>query len=363
MISPPRPRARSRVLTLVALLAALAGCVDPQEPTDAAPPTSVGQPTPTPRDEVASHEGEVCPEVLPRTQENHGFGTEQRAESAPTLLAPEEAWVCRYDPTDAVAAPATEEVSFEWVRAAGPSAVDAAYLWEVEDELLNLVPQPPRQACNDDLGSRYMLVYSHGKDLTGVVADDFGCRAVRLTDETFETVPGESTSDGVVSGVLAANPSLLPRLRVLYATVPGDPVHFGPTGVGALRLGMTRVEVAATGLATTLPGSRHDGWRRGCFVLEYRPALLGRTPGNSLNGALSADQGLEVLYATYAMVTPQGVRLGSTIDEVRTAYGRPGLEPGDQLVVHASKPAIYRIFLDEVVTSMQLESRRPECTI
>jgi hypothetical protein len=203
MISPPRPRAGSRVLTLVALLVALAGCVDPQEPTDAAPPTSVVQPTPTSRDEVASH-----------------------------------------------------------------------------------------------------------------------------------------------------------------GTVPGEPVQFGPAGVGALRLGMTRAEVAATGLATTVRGSRHDGWRRGCFVLEYRTGRLGRTPGDTLSGAVSADQGVERLYATYAMVTPQGIRVGSPIEEVRTAYGRPGVEPGDQVQVRASDRAVYRIFLDEaVVASMQLELRRPECTI
>lgn len=79
---------------------------------------------------------------------------------------------------------------------------------------------------------------------------------------------------------------------------------------------------------------------------------------------MSADQGLETLYATYAMVTPQGIRLGSPIEEVRTAYGRPGVEPDDQVEVRASDRAIYRIFLDEaVVTSMQLELRRPECTI
>jgi len=364
MSIPPRARPGRRVLAAVALLSlTVAGCAEPERPVERATSPPVGQPTPTPRDEIAAHEGEVCPEVLPRTQENHGFGTDQPAESAPTLLTPEEAWVCRYDPTDTPTDTSADGASFAWVRADDPKGVDAALLPELAQAISDLVPAPLHQACTDDLGSRFMLVYVHGRDLTGVVADDYGCRAVRLTDEPGETVPGMSTSEGVVPGALAADPTLLQQLEASYAGVSGEPVSFGPDGAGALRLGMTRAEVAATGLASTLRGSGHDGWPPGCFVLEYRSDRLGRTPGDSLNGTLSSDEGLETLYATYAMVTPQGIRLGSPVEEVRRAYDRPGVEPVDQIEVRAAEAVLYRIVVDEaVVTSMQLELRRPKCT-
>lgn len=368
MPGPAHSCTRSRKLTMVAVLAVtLAGCTSAQAPTEptttpATAPT-VGQPTPTLRDEVAAHDGKVCPTVLPRTEQNHGFGTELPAAAAPTLLAPEAAWVCRYDPRDTPTDASADGATFEWVRAGGPVDLDATLLPELARQLTYLV-RPDPQGCNDDLGSRFALVYTHGSDLTGVVVDDYGCRAVRLTDEPFETVPGESTTEDVAPGLLAADPGLLSQLKISYAGVPGEPVQFGPAEAGALRLGMTRAEVAATGLATTRRGSRHDGWRRGCFVLKYRPGRLGRTPGDTINGAVSADQGLETLYATFAMVTPQGIRVGSPLEEVRTAYGRPGVERGDQVEVRASDRAVYRIFLEEAfVRSMQLELRRPECGI
>lgn len=137
----------------------------------------------------------------------------------------------------------------------------------------------------------------------------------------------------------------------------------GPHGVGPLQLGMTHQEVVNTHAAQAPLGSRHDGWRVGCRVLQYRPERLGRTPGDTLNGVLSAHQGLERMYATWRMVTPEGVHLGSTLNELREAYDRPNLQTGDLVTVRASPEAVYRIQVGAVVSSISLEMRRLDCTI
>lgn len=58
-----------------------------------------------------------------------------------------------------------------------------------------------------------MLVYATGRDLTGVVVDDFGCGDVSLTDDPFTTPPGAATQDGTVAGVLTGTDELLPALK------------------------------------------------------------------------------------------------------------------------------------------------------
>ena len=66
--------------------------------------------------------------------------------------------------------------------------------------------------------------------------------------------------------------------------------------------------------------------------------------------------------ATQRMITPEGVRLGSSLAEVREAYNRPDVEAGDLLTTDASPRAVYRILVGAVVTSISLELRRLDCT-
>jgi hypothetical protein len=61
------------------------------------------------------------------------------------------------------------------------------------------------------------------------------------------------------------------------------------------------------------------------------------------------------------MVTPHGIRLGSTLLEVEEALDRPGLDDGDYVTVPASARAVYRIQVMGVVTSITLEPRRTDC--
>lgn len=155
---------------------------------------------------------------------------------------------------------------------------------------------------------------------------------------------------GLVAGLLVPAPAPVPSLLVL-----------GPEGVGSLRLGMSHAEVAATG-ADVVFGSRHDGWASGCGIVLYDERSWGRTPGDTLHGAVSPRQGLEQLNATRRMVTPEGIRIGSSLSEVRTAYDRPGLEAGVSLTIPASPETVYRLQLRRTVSAISLERRHQDCS-
>lgn len=67
--------------------------------------------------------------------------------------------------------------------------------------------------CTADLGTRVMLVYPDGPDLTGVIVDNFGCHDVRLTDDPAHTPPGYGTQRGTVTGILTAPSELTDLLN------------------------------------------------------------------------------------------------------------------------------------------------------
>lgn len=168
-------------------------------------------------DETAAHGGKVCPTRLPQGPDTgHGFGVEEPAESAPSLTAPESAWICRYSPIDSGSGPDGGGTTWAWALEEGAQRVASTHVPALARGLAALAPVEEDRACTDDLGPRWMLVYSHGTDLTGVVVDDFGCHDVRLTDDPFETVPGEADQAGTVPGVLAAPDDLLDDLEELH---------------------------------------------------------------------------------------------------------------------------------------------------
>jgi hypothetical protein len=99
----------------------------------------------------------------------------------------------------------------------------------------------------------------------------------------------------------------------------GPPALFGPADDAGLRLGMSSEEVVAAGGSVTGPGN-------GCsFVF---PA--GVTPKkNSTLGYLSATpgKGVVALYAQDGQVTPDGIAVSSTQQEVEAAYPAGHLDP------------------------------------
>ncbi|WP_341926769.1 hypothetical protein [Nocardioides psychrotolerans] len=204
-------RSRSSLAPLLATgllaLGLLSGCSG--DAADRAVDPSAERP-----DELAAHDGEVCPAELPEADDEHGFGTREPAESAPALETPESAWVCVYDGTD-VADEGADGASYAWVRRGDAAAVPEADLADLAADLTALEPAADHRMCTADLGPRWMLVTAVAGDLTGVVVDGFGCREVRLTDEPFTTVPGEASASGTVPGVLTGPDGLLPSLEAV----------------------------------------------------------------------------------------------------------------------------------------------------
>lgn len=165
-------------------------------------------------EEMANAGGQPCPENLPIGDDpsGHGFGVERAAEQLPNLLEPQQAWLCRYDFFDRNSTPSGGTV-YEWRLGAGPDPVPRVDLPALQDAIDDL-SLPASQDCTADLGPRWMVVYTHNGDLTGVVVDDYGCRSVRLTDNPHSTPPGADDQAGAVGGVLDGGASILDALGV-----------------------------------------------------------------------------------------------------------------------------------------------------
>lgn len=196
-----------RFVALAVALGALAGF--DQQAAQVAPEQAASS-----VDEMSAHGTQVCPRRLPGDPtEDYGLGTNEPAPTAPSLAAPERAWVCGYAPVDT--GQAKNGATYVWRRLGPARPVAVTELPGLAELLSGLVPADTDQACTDDLGPRWMLVYSSASDLTGVVVDDYGCGDTRLTDEPFLTAPGEASQRGTVAGVLRSPPELLERLRAL----------------------------------------------------------------------------------------------------------------------------------------------------
>jgi hypothetical protein len=156
-----------------------------------------------------------CPRELPTGDDpsGHGFGTDDPADELPTLLEPQEAWVCQYNTFDAGTTP-SGGTTYGWRLNGQPEPVAAADMPSLQAALDDLAPADRSGGCTDDLGPRWMVAYSHDGDLTGVVVDDYGCRDVRLTDSPHETASGVDDQDGTVGGVLDGGAAILDALGV-----------------------------------------------------------------------------------------------------------------------------------------------------
>jgi hypothetical protein len=187
----------------------LAGCGLPWSSTPAADTPEV-RPS-----ELHEADGRPCPMKLPIGDDpsGHGFGTEAVAEELPTLLEPQQGWVCQYETFDAGTTTSGGAI-YGWGRAGQPEPVAPTDLSDLQDALDDLSLADRSRACTDDLGPRWMVVYSHDGDLTGIVVDDYGCHDVRLTDNPWTTPPGAGNQDGTVRGILNGGAAILDALDV-----------------------------------------------------------------------------------------------------------------------------------------------------
>ena len=166
--------------------------------------------------EIAEHGAGVCPTKLPQaTSDTNGFGTSQPAGSTPSLETLDSAWVCVFAPVEVGQGVNGDGTVWGWIRQGATNRVPSDRLAAIRSDLGKLTPARPNQICTMELGSRYMLVYAHKNDLTGVVVDDYGCGDVRLTDEPFKTVPGDAGESESFSGVLSGPSRLLHTLKAV----------------------------------------------------------------------------------------------------------------------------------------------------
>ncbi len=195
-----RSRRRPRHLLLIAAVVgalALTGCSGDDgdsEPDDPRAGLS----------EVDAYSSEECPTELVQPE---GGTVDEPATEAPSLAAPESAFVCVYDPSSD---------QTRWQLSDEPVPVEAKELRAITRLLTRLEPAQADRSCSGKSGPRWVLVSTTGKELTGVVVDDFGCTDVRLSDNPFENAPGEATQDGTVSGVLGGNDELLNQLKLVW---------------------------------------------------------------------------------------------------------------------------------------------------
>lgn len=189
--------------------------------------------------ELAANGG-PCPETLPAPIDNpggHGFGTRTPAQQEPRFTAPDRGWVCRYDPKRI--RQTSEGSVVEWSRSSAPRRLEEDVLAQVS-YVTNAISvfrgSSADRVCPSDLGPRYALVTSAGGDLTGVIADSYGCGDVRLSDDPFLTAPGDpqegnGTTPGVFvgadAGVFSGPVSLALTLSDWWDISPPD-VEAGP---------------------------------------------------------------------------------------------------------------------------------------
>ncbi|GGN69518.1 hypothetical protein GCM10010112_35120 [Actinoplanes lobatus] len=130
---------------------------------------------------------------------------------------------------------------------------------------------------------------------------------------TPQTVTGEAKPAGVASPSPSVSPS--PSEPALSPS-PSSPstksaaLVFGPTGVGKLKIGMSVADAVAIG---ELKSS--DVPEEGC---GYSAVKVAKPKVAKVN--YSTDRGIVAIPAWGRIATPEGIRIGSTLAQVKAAY-------------------------------------------
>jgi hypothetical protein len=186
------------------------------------------------------------------------------------------------------------------------------------------------------------------------------------TKDAQSTAPPVSTPQATTPAPTTA-PATVPPPDNSPPAPPAEPPHLGPTGYGAVRLGMTRAQAAATGLTAGTSKDLHgacggpgDGRLRGAADPDG-PSLEGRLFFSAMTGRLVA------IYSVRGATTPEGVGLGSSYDKLHKAYpswrgfgdeknGRGGAP------VKGNSNAHYRIVVQNSrVLQLSLDSSDQDC--
>lgn len=146
----------------------------------------------------------------------------------------------------------------------------------------------------------------------------------------------------------------------------------GDSGYGALQLGMTKAEATATGLTTGISGT--DGSCGAASDGRLAGAPAAASESTYVRGPLffSSNTGkLVAIYAYGPVATPKGIKVGSTVAELKAAYPTWSAEPDDAgnasdsgrgYVELPGGKASYRIVVDSgSVVELSLDSEAQDC--
>lgn len=175
--------------------------------------------------------------------------------------------------------------------------------------------------------------------------------------------PGELPTAQPAPPSVTVNPPTQPLPSPSVPTPSAPPL--GSDGYNGLRLGMTKSQAMATGVAEGISGNNGtcgadgDGRIRGAIPADPSD-LEGKLFFSTTTGKLV------IIGAMSGMATPEGVHLGSLVKEVKKAYPKWKGSEGDQglgfVKVPGNPKALYRIYIDAgQVLELTLQTADQDC--
>jgi hypothetical protein len=172
----------------------------------------------------------------------------------------------------------------------------------------------------------------------------------------------------VVAALFALNACAAPTITPSSApsASASRAITLGPDGYGALKLGLTKEQASATGLAVQISqdptggcGDDSDGWLKGAATPTE----------NSVAGRLffsTSSNKLVAIYAYGEVATPEGLHVGSTASDLRAAYpswtGDENADGIGSIPIPGNDKAQYRIDIeDKVLVELSLDATDQDC--